>query len=59
MTNIEDLYAAVIEGAVQRIRPKNYDCLRNNLWSPSHHVVTGVSSRCGRDETDCYADDRR
>ena len=45
MTKIEDLYGAVIEGAVQRIRPKIMTVCANNLWAPSHHVVAGISSR--------------
>ena len=59
MNSMGDLYAAVIEGAVQRIRPKIMTVcailfgLLPIMWSPDH------ASRRRRDEAHRRADDRR
>ena len=59
MNTMADLHAAVMEGAVQRIRPKIMTVcailfgLLPIMWSPT------TQSRRGRDETHRRADDRR
>ena len=59
MNTMSDLYAAVIEGAVQRIRPQNHDRLRHSVRFAAHHVVARHAIRRGRDETHRRADDWR
>ena len=39
MNSINDLYGAVKEGAVQRIRPKDHDGLRDPVRLAADHVV--------------------
>src|SRR6516164_5460740 len=50
-------------GCYRRCRPansaKDYDCMRNYLWTTTDNVVTGVPSRSRRNETDRHANDRR
>ena len=57
MNRIEDLYAAVIEGAVNSV--KDHDPMPDYLRTTPHYVVGGVSSGSPCDEADCYSDDRR
>ena len=57
MRSLSDLYEAVKEGAVQRIRPKIMTVSATSLWSASHHVVAGHPGWRGCNEANCYAND--
>jgi Cu(I)/Ag(I) efflux system membrane protein CusA/SilA len=59
MNTLDDLYAAVKEGAVERIRPKIMTVCAILIRPAADPLVAGHAGRGGCDEADRDADDRR